>query len=127
VTHSPEGKASGMIDTRRTLGRSWLLLLLAVALTGCAPKQRIPLEVGPGPVTLYVDGQQLEALPAEVELRADKGHVLFFRAEGYRSERVLLFARERDGRPHLEPAQVKLKMVPAVAGTRSFEIQSEEP
>jgi hypothetical protein len=115
-----------MIDPRRAQQRPWLLLPVAVALIACAPKQLIPLEVGPGPVTVYLDGKQLDGVPAEVELRADKGHVLFFRAEGYRSERVLLFARERDGKPRLEPAQVKLKMVPVIASTRSFEIQGEE-
>lgn len=116
-----------MIDPKRAPRWSGLPLLLAMLLMACAPKQRIPLEVGPGPVAVYLDGQLLDGVPAEIELRADRGHVLFFRSEGYRSERVLLYPRERDGKPFLEPAQVSLRMVPVIASTRSFEIEIEEP
>ncbi len=114
-----------MSDAFQALSRR--LLPLAAAVAACAPKQRIPLDVGPGVVTVYLDSEKLESVPAEVELRADKGHVLFFRAEGYHRERVVLFSRQRDGKPHLEPAEVRVRMVPKIASIGSFEIQEEEP
>jgi hypothetical protein len=113
-----------MVDLRRYV---WLLLPLVAMLAACATKQRVSLDVVPAEVTIYLDGKPLAGVPTEVELRADQGHVLFFRAEGYRPERVMFFSRQRDGKPYLEPAEVRLQLVPRIASTRNFEIRKEEP
>ena len=117
-----------MVDLRRHV---WLLLaavaMLVAMAASCAIKQRIPLDVAPEEVTIYLDGKQLESTPIELKLRADQGHVLLFRAEGYRPERVVFFSRQRDGKPYLEPAEVRLQLVPRVASTRRFEIRQEDP
>jgi len=104
-----------------------LVAMLFAMVAACATKQRIPLDVAPAEVTIYLDGKQLARLPIELELRADQGHVLLFRAEGYRPERVVFFSRQRDGKPYLEPAEVHLQLVPRTASTRDFEIRQEEP
>jgi len=101
-----------------------LLLMLSAA---CAPKQRIPLEVAPRPATLFVDGEALESIPDELELRSDRPHVLFFKRDGYRSQRVVLETVEVDGRPRLEPDVVSIELAPAARGGRELVIEPAEP
>ena len=117
--------------TQRVRRRVWLLLavvaMLVAMVAACAAKQRIPLNVAPAGVTIYLDGKRLASTPVELELRADQGHVLLLRAEGYRPERVVFFSRQRDGKPYLEPAEVRLQLLPKIASTRSFEIREEDP
>jgi len=93
----------------------------------CAPKQRIPLDVAPHGARLYLDGEPVEALPPELELRADRDHKLFFKSEGHRPELVVLrTATDADGRSKLEPAAVRLRLVPLSESGRQVLIESEE-
>ncbi len=49
---------------------------------GCAPMQRIPLDVQPAAATLFLDGHALETVPGELALRSDRDHKLYFKHEG---------------------------------------------
>jgi len=98
------------------------VLLGCLALAGCAPKQRVPLDLGPGPVELFVDGERAEAPPAELALRADRDHKVFVKRPGYVPELVVLEAREVDGRQELVPDRVRVRLLPVI-GDRDIEIQ----
>lgn len=111
--------------TRRETKATALALVLLCA--ACAPKQRIPLAVSPHPATVYVDGEALEVIPGEIELRSDRAHVLFFKSEGYRPERVVLESVEVEGKPRLQPAQVNVSLAPATRGGRQLSIEPTEP
>jgi hypothetical protein len=93
----------------------------------CAPKQRIPLDVAPRPATLYVDGEALESIPSELELRCDRAHVLFFKSDGHRPERVVLESVEVEGKPRLQPAEVHVRLSPAARGGRTLSVEPAEP
>jgi hypothetical protein len=76
---------------------------------------------------LYVDGELQAALPEEIELRADRDHVLYFKKPGYAPELVVLESRDRDGRPRLEPGAVRVELAPRAGTGRELEIETEEP
>jgi hypothetical protein len=100
--------------------------LMIVVLCACAPKQLIPLDVLPQPATLYLDGEALDSIPPELELRADRPHVLFFKSEGYRPERVVLESREVEGKSRLAPAMVQVRLRPAGPGRSDLTIEFDE-
>ena len=105
--------------------RSGLLLALAVgvvSLPGCVSRQWVPLDLGPAPVELFVDGERAEEIPPEIELRADRDHKLFVKRAGFVPELVVLETREIDGREALVPGAVRVRLRPAV-GSRDIEIQ----
>lgn len=102
-------------------------LLFGLLAPACAPRQRIPLAVSPRPATLYVDGEPLEAIPSELQLRSDRAHVLFFKSEGYRPERVVLESIEVKGKPRLKPAEVSVRLAPAIRGGRELSIEPVPP
>lgn len=103
----------------------FIAMLLVPAALACAPKQRIPLDVAPRPATLYLDGRPLESIPPEIELRADRAHVLFFKSDGYRPERVVLESNEVEGKARLSPAAVRVRLVPADRGGRDLKIEAD--
>ncbi len=109
----------------RSIKRAGCLVVTCVALAACAPKQRIPLDLGPAPVELFVDGERAEAVPAELELRADRDHKLFVKRSGYVPELVVLEARETDGRDGLVPERVRVRLRPEI-GDRDIEIEEVE-
>ena len=84
--------------------------VLLVATAACAPKQRIPLDIGPGPVLLFVDGELTLEIPEELELRSDRDHKIFIKRDGYTPEMVVLESTERDGREQLEPARIDVRL-----------------
>jgi hypothetical protein len=92
----------------------------------CAPKQRVPLDLGPAPVELYVDGALATEVPLEVKLRADRDHKIFVKRAGYVPELVVLETREVDGRYGLAPAEVRIRLRP-IAGDPDLEIEEEDP
>ena len=100
-----------------------LALALAVA---CAPRQRIPLDLGPGAVELYVNGERAEAVPQEVELRIDRDHKIFVKRPGYVPQLVVLETQEVDGEVALEPPQVRVRLHPVI-GDRRIQIEEAEP
>ena len=103
----------------------WLSVVACLMLgtLACAPKQRVPLDVAPAATSVYLDGEQLEEMPRELKLRSDRDHTLFFKSEGHRSELVVLRSGRREGKPRLEPAQVRLRLVPLDPTGRNLVIE----
>ncbi|MEE3330228.1 MAG: hypothetical protein VX246_05110 [Myxococcota bacterium] len=99
--------------------------VLLAAQPGCAPKQRIPLDVGPGPVLVFIDGELVLETPEEVELRADRDHKVFVKREGYTPQMVVLETSELDGRDRLQPARVDVRLERRL-GQREVEVDAEE-
>lgn len=95
-----------MRPTARLAGA--LVLLGALA---CAPKQRIPLECVPEQIEIYLDGELLEDLPSELELRSDRHHVLLLKANGYQPELVVLETRDEDGEWSLSPSELCVRPI----------------
>ena len=110
----------------RIVGWSGLLLSLVVG-GACATRQLVPLDLGPGPVELYVDGERADEVPVELELRADRDHKLFVKRAGFVPQLVVLEASEVDGRDQLAPEHVRVRLEP-IAGNRELRIEdaSEE-
>ena len=119
-------------------GRSrWgLAALIGLAsLVGCAPTrmQLVPLELAPARVSIYVDGEHRVARAApgggeqQIELRSDVPHVLFFKREGYRPERVVLTSHEVDGVPQLRPERVVVRLDPLTPVRRQLSVELDDP
>lgn len=102
-------------------------LVIGLAVLGCAPLQRVPVLVEPGNSTLFVDGEALGVTPAELELRSDRDHVLFFKSEGFRPERVILRSSTLGDEPRLEPAEVIVSLTPLSAKGRALRIEEVAP
>lgn len=100
-------------------------VLAAALLVACAPKQMIPLDVSPQPVSLYVDGEELEETPDSLELHADRDHTLFFKREGYRSQMVVLRTEKVDDKDRLVPADVKLVLQADIDTTPRLKVEME--
>jgi hypothetical protein len=102
--------------------------LLALPLAGCAlifPFQLVPIEVTPADAEVFVDGKLAAAPPLQANLRADRDHSVFLKREGYRSELVILKVDRTDGRPRLDPGQVKVTLRPLVPG-HDLEVEIED-
>lgn len=125
--YSPQRVQPGGFRVARPIRR--LALLASVALLAaqpaCAPKQRIPLDVGPGPVLVFIDGELVLETPEEVELRADRDHKVFVKREGYTPQLVVLETSELEGRDRLVPARVDVRLQPRL-GDREVEVDVEE-
>ena len=93
-----------------------------VLVLGCATRQWVPLDLGPGAVELYVNGDRAQEVPPELELRADRDHKLFVKRPGYIPELVVIETREVDGRETLVPGEVRVRLLP-IAGDRQIEIE----
>jgi hypothetical protein len=97
-------------------------------LGACAPKQPVPIEVGPAPVEVYVDGVRLEEpLPDELELKSDRGHVIFVKKDGHRAQQVILRSVDQaDGPPRLEPDAVVVDLRRETPKSRRLEVELDE-
>jgi len=74
----PLATLSGMLKVRvRVLPGCQVLAIVMMLGLGCASRQWVPLDLGPGAVELYVNGDRAEEVPAEIELRADRDHKLY--------------------------------------------------
>jgi len=93
----------------------------------CAPAtQWVALEVGPAPVQVFVDGEPVAgASPSEIELRADRPHVLFFKRDGYQAEQVVLRSVREEGGPRLDPAAVRVQLRPLSRTGGEVEVELE--
>ena len=100
-----------------------------LATPACAPKQRVPLDVSPITTAVFLDGEELEGMPQELRLRSDRPHTLMFKSEGHRTQMLLLRSVSIAGKPRLEPAAVKLRLIPLDATRRDLVIEplSEAP
>ena len=101
------------------------LLALAGLAAACAPRQQVPLRVGPAPVEVYLDGERVaEPLPAELDLASDRAHVVFVKKPGHRAEQVILRSVARsDGPPRLEPGEVSIELRPETPKSRRLEVE----
>jgi len=93
----------------------------------------VALELAPAPVSIYVDGRHREAegTPSDagerrIELRSDVPHVLFFKRDGYRPERVVLTSEEVDGEPRLRPERVVVRLDPLTPVRRELTVELDE-
>jgi len=91
--------------------------------------QQVPIDVGPGPVEVYVDGERVaDPVPAELDLESDRGHVVFVKKDGHRAQQVILRSVEQaDGPPRLEPEQVAVELRPETPKGRRLEVELDEP
>jgi hypothetical protein len=100
-------------------------------LLGCAPMQPVTLDLAPEPVAVYVDGRPARVTPGDevgrqrVALRSDVSHVLYFKREGYRPERVVLETRRVDGESRLEPGTVVVRLDPLTSVQRALSVELE--
>ncbi|MCG8588446.1 MAG: hypothetical protein MJE66_04075 [Proteobacteria bacterium] len=103
-----------------------VLVAWIIAGGGCAPFQTVPLDLTPTSVRVFVDGEPLAPVPAELELRADRDHTVFVKAEGFQPQLVVL-RTTREGREDvLEPAAVQVRLEPAAGKGRDLQIESDE-
>ncbi len=108
---------------------AWGVGLLVVALAlACAPKQIVPLQVGPGVVQVFVDGEPLpEPPPDTLDLKANRGHVVFVKKDGHRAQQVILRSVDQpSGPPALEPAQIVVELRPATPKGRRLEVELDD-
>ena len=93
---------------RRFAPSAWLILMAALGMLACAPKQLVPLDVGPGTVQVFVDGKAVEApVPEQLDLYSNRGHVIFVKRPGYRAQQVVLHSVEQpEGPAKLEPETI---------------------
>ena len=91
------------------------------------PTQRVPLHLEPRSLSVFVDGEEVPGVPAELVLRSDRAHVLFFRREGYQPQRLVLKTGEREGEPYLLPSEVHIRLAPTVPRDRELVIEPAPP
>lgn len=103
--------------------------MLLAALPACAlifPFQRVPIEVTPVDADVFVDGKQMDAGNRSPNLRSDRDHTVFLKAEGYRPELIILKVDRAEGRPRLDPASVRVDLRPLVPN-HDLEVDVERP
>ena len=124
----------GEIRTRTAQTDPWMALArlsagafaLASLTLACASSQTIRLRCVPQQVSIYVDGELLEAGADEVVLQTDEPHKIFVKAPGYQPKLVVLEPRAgEDGRMHLGPDEVCIEPV-AIGVERQLEIEGEQ-
>jgi hypothetical protein len=86
--------------------REILLAGTVAIVAACAPKQKIPLDCIPKEVVVYVDGERLDELPPELDLRSDEPHTVFVKGPGIHPELVVLSSSEVNGRMWLSPSSI---------------------
>jgi len=86
----------------------------------------VPIDVGPLPLVIYLDGERLEEIPTELKLRASRDHTVFVKREGYRSQLVILTTKEIEGRPTLTPAEIALELRRITDTTKALTVELEE-
>jgi hypothetical protein len=72
-----------------------------------------------------VDGEERGPAPAEIELRADVDHKLFFKSAGHRPALVILRSTA-EPEPRLEPSAVEVVLEPLSAQGRRLRIGTDE-
>jgi len=111
---------------------AWIAL---ATLLGCAPTQPrqptqvVVLELEPARVSIYVDGERRETIAPpgggeqRIELRSDVSHVLYFKRDGYRPERVVLTSEQVDGLAQLRPERVAVRLDPLTPIRRELSVE----
>lgn len=105
------------------------LVLCALGVAGCAlifPFQRVAVQATPGDSAIFVDGKPIGVPPLSLNLRADRDHSIFVKRHGYRPELVIVRSLRDSGKPRLDPASVKVVLLPLTPG-REVEVEVERP
>lgn len=85
------------------------------------------MTIQPVPVTLYVDGElHPHGSPDQLELRADRPHILFFKKEGYRSEQIVIRSLRDESGSRLEPDRVEIRLSPVSSNRRELKVELDE-
>jgi hypothetical protein len=87
-----------------------------VLFLGCAPTQRIPLDLGPGRFEVFVDGERVPNSPSELALRTDEAHVVLVKREGHVPKLVVLRTLSESGEPQLSPGRIRVRLQPRRVG-----------
>lgn len=110
--------------------RPWLPAagLLAVLALGChtPPVQRVSLHIEPADARVFIDGKAVAPGTASAELRSDLPHIVLVKRDGYRPAQTVLETRSVEGRPRLDPAEVRLRLDPLVPKESDFRIDAAD-
>jgi len=90
----------------RLRNRTILTAAVVCLAAACAHKQTIPLDCIPKEVVVYVDGERLDELPSELDLRSDEPHTVFVKGPGIEPKLVVLTSEELEGRSWLSPSSI---------------------
>ena len=93
-----------------------------VLFLGCAPTQRIPLDLGPGRFEIFVNGERVPDSPIELALRTDEAHVVFVKREGHVPELVVVRTQSVGGESRLSPGRISVRLRPRRVGQPSVTI-----
>ena len=104
-----------------------IVLALGIVFAGCVSSQRVGVASAPAGAEIYLDGIRVGETPAQVRLSRDRPHKIFLKLEGYRPELIVLERHTPDDRiDFLTPADVRVRLVPDVAGLdRDLDINVE--
>lgn len=106
-----------------------LAIALASASSACVtpPRQIVRIEVEPANASVFVDRKEFAPAPSTLSLATDRPHVLFFRAEGYLPQQIVLESRGRaGGHPALVPEEVRVRLAPLVPTERGVSIEAAD-
>lgn len=103
-----------------------VLVLSLLGLSGCAPKQPIPLDLAPAPLVVYLDGERLDEIPEELILRANRDHTVFVKRDGYRPQLVILTTGEVEGEAVLTPDSISLELKRITDTAKALTVELEE-
>jgi hypothetical protein len=85
-----------------------------ILISGCVPKQRVPLMLGGGDHEVFVNGERVDEVTSDLRLRADRDHTVFIRRPGYKPELVVLRSEGESGEETLNPSRIELQLVKRV-------------
>jgi hypothetical protein len=81
-----------------------------ILISGCTPKQSVPLLLGSGEHEIFVDGERVDGRPRDLRLRADRDHTVFIKRSGYKPELVVLRSEGESGKESLVPGAIELDL-----------------
>jgi hypothetical protein len=81
-----------------------------ILVSGCRPRQSVPLLLGSGEHEIFVDGERLEGRPKDLSLRSDRDHTVFIKRSGYKPELIVLRSQGESGKEALVPGRIELEL-----------------
>ena len=98
------------------------ILLLCLALAGCAAYQNVSIESDPPGAEIFLDGEPIGTTPQVLRVPRDRDHSVYLKKEGYRPELVVLEKHEaNDGIDFLTPADVAKRLAPGPSSDPDLE------
>lgn len=108
---APSAAASGDDECESFLQRLCCGDENLILISGCTPKQKVPLRLGAGEHQIFVDGEPVEGTPGDLSLRADRDHTVFIKRDGYKPTLVVLRSEGEAGSETLQPSTIDLELV----------------